>query len=155
MLTAIVASVTLVVYALIDCARTSPADIRRLTRRAWLSLILAVPVLGAVAWLILGRPRHHGHRPVPARSHAPDDDEDFLRALDGDDAAYRRRLEDWERDLRRRERELRRGADPDDPGEAEGDHPGHPDDPDDPDGPNHPDDPDDPDGGGGQPVRRG
>ena len=133
---AIVASATLIVYALIDCARTAPADIRRLTRRIWLSLILAVPVLGALAWLVMGRPRHHGHRPVAPRPHAPDDDEDFLRALDGDDAAYRRRLEDWERDLRRREQELRGG---------------NRDDRDDPDEPDDPDDPDD----GGQPVRRG
>ena len=127
---AIIASLTLIVYAVIDCARTSPADIRRLTRRAWLSVILVLPVIGALSWLLLGRPPHHGHRPVAARPPAPDDDEDFLRALGGDDAAYRRRLEDWERDLRRRERELR-GDEPEDP-----------------------DDPDDPDDSG-QPARRG
>jgi hypothetical protein len=132
-LIAIVASVTLIVYALIDCSRTAPADIRRLTRRTWLSLILAVPVIGALSWFVLGRPRHHGHRPVAPRPNAPDDDEDFLRALDGDDAAYRRRLEDWERDLRRREHQLRGGAEPDD----------------------RPDDPDEPDEDGGQPVGRG
>jgi hypothetical protein len=130
--TAIVAAVTLIVYALIDCARTTPADIRRLTRRTWLSLILAVPVVGALSWLLLGRPRHHGHRPVAPRPNAPDDDEEFLRALDGDDAAYRRRLEDWERDLRRRERELRGDPAPDDT----------------------PDDPDEPDDDDGQPVGR-
>ena len=139
MLTAVFAAVTLIVYALIDCARTAPVEMRRLSRRAWLSLILGVPVFGALGWLMLGRPRHHGHRPVAPRPSAPDDDEDFLRALDGDDAAYRRRLEEWERDLRRRELELRGGSDPDDP--------------DDPDGPEDPDDPDDPDDG--QPVRRG
>ena len=136
MLTAIVASVTLIVYALIDCSRTAPADIRRLSRRAWLSLIIAVPVLGALSWFVLGRPRYHGHRAVAPRPNAPDDDEDFLRALDGDDAAYRRRLEDWERDLRRREYELRDGA-------------AREDDPDDP------DEPDEPDDDGGQPVGRG
>ena len=131
-MTATVAAVTLIVYALIDCARTSPTEIRRLTRRTWLSLILAVPVVGALSWLFLGRPRHHGHRPVAPRPNAPDDDEDFLRALDGDDAAYRRRLEEWERDLRRRERELRAGSASDDP----------------------PDDPDEPDDDGGQPAGR-
>ena len=132
LLTAIVASVTLIVYALIDCARTAPAEVRRLARRTWLTVIVLLPVIGAVAWLVAGRPRHHGERPIAPRPSAPDDDEDFLRALDGDDDAYRRRLEDWERDLRRRESELR-GIDEW------------------PDGPDDPDDPDD----GGQPVGRG
>ncbi len=147
MLTASVAAVTLIVYALIDCYRTAPADIRRLTRRAWLSLILAVPVLGALSWFILGRPRHHGHRTVAPRPNAPDDDEDFLRALDGDDAAYRRRLQDWERDLRRRERQLRDGTEPDDRPDGPDDRPDDPDD--------RQDEPDEPDEDGGQPVGRG
>ena len=103
----------LYVYALIDLA-TSPSDeVRSLPRLVWLLVILVIPVLGAVAWLVLGRPvsapgngggglRSRLPRPEPrgpsgyaAGPIAPDDDPEFLRKLDderrkaagGDDTA--------------------------------------------------------------------
>jgi hypothetical protein len=74
----------LVVYCLIEAAQTDTAQLR-LPKPVWLLLILLLPVLGALAWLLVGRPRHGAdvsgqqRRPV-----APDDDPDFLRKLGRD-----------------------------------------------------------------------
>src|SRR6476660_7177860 len=72
-----------VVVALIDCLSTEKAQVRALPRLLWALLIVFVPLLGALAWLLAGRPRSTrtaGERP---RSHppAPDDDPDVLRGL--------------------------------------------------------------------------
>ena len=74
-----------------------------LPKLVWLLVILVIPVLGAVAWLVFGRPAITGGdggsgggglrgripRPEPrgpsgyaAGPIAPDDDPDFLRKLD-------------------------------------------------------------------------
>ena len=48
----------------------------------WLLAILLLPVLGALAWLFLGRPRVERAPQRPRRAPvAPDDDPDFLRSL--------------------------------------------------------------------------
>ena len=97
------AVIGLFVYALIDLA-TSPSDqVRSLPRPVWLLVILVIPVLGAVAWLVLGRPaaapggggngggglrswlpgpEPRGPSGYSAGPIAPDDDPDFLRRLD-------------------------------------------------------------------------
>lgn len=69
------------VLALVDCVQTD----RTLLRRKWLWLlaILLVPLLGPIAWFVLGRPRK-GPAPPPRRQSppvAPDDDPDFLRRI--------------------------------------------------------------------------
>ena len=63
-------------YCLTDAIMMSSAEFRGLSKPAWIVVIAATFVGGAVAWLIL--------RP-PARSSSargPDDDPEFLRALD-------------------------------------------------------------------------
>ena len=100
--------VVVMLYAFIDCVQTPRAYARSLPKWLWLLLVVLVPVVGAVAWLVLGRPQRAslvaaGARrgrgvPVP-----PDDDPAFLRKLADDE---------WSR----RMRERREGSDPDDLG---------------------------------------
>lgn len=96
------------IYALIDAIMTPRSQVRGLPKALWLLLVVIIPFVGAVAWLLLGRPprsRYQGgsgpggggggggpERPVgprppgrPGRRRgpsAPDDDPDFLRRLD-------------------------------------------------------------------------
>lgn len=99
----VVLVLALYVYTFIDLATARSADVRVLPRPVWLLVILVVPVLGAVAWLVFGRPvpargdgggfgarlrGPRGPRPShpsrPPRPVAPDDDPDFLRGLGRD-----------------------------------------------------------------------
>ncbi len=109
----------IMIYALIDALMTPSNQARSLPKLLWLLLIVVVPLLGALAWLFLGRPRTDPYdrgggwggggggggsdRPysprvpgLPGRRRgpvAPDDDPEFLQRLD--QAA-------WERKMRRR-----------------------------------------------------
>jgi cytochrome c-type biogenesis protein CcmH/NrfG len=79
----LVVAVVLAIYCLVQVAQSRADLVRTLPRWAWALVILLIPVLGPVAWLVVGRP--HGPRPAPpqrqARPLAPDDDPDFLRRL--------------------------------------------------------------------------
>lgn len=86
--------VVIVVFALVDCIRTPNSDMPPgIPKPLWIILIVAVPVVGAIAWLIISRlpgfassggPRPS--RPKPPRRPrgpvAPDDDPEFLANLD-------------------------------------------------------------------------
>jgi hypothetical protein len=121
------------VPCLLDIASTPAYEIRSLSRRTWLALVVLLSVFGAIGWLLLGRPggrltsrrrdaawlarpgpqealrRHPAGRSAepgygPADDQAdsreagfaapmgPDDDEEFLRALE---RQIRRSREDW------------------------------------------------------------
>jgi hypothetical protein len=114
------ASVLLAALALISCLSIEDKrQIRGLPRLAWVVVILLLPLAGAIAWFVYGRPQpagkaRPGWRPAggllePPRRRAPDDDPEFLRSL-GDytvsehDEDLRRR---WEEDRARREKEQR------------------------------------------------
>ena len=106
-----VVPIVLVIYALIDCMQT-PGDLARsIPKPLWLLLIAFIPILGALAWLTLGRPRDGefgngsgggGSRGsasgprlpgLPGRRRgpvAPDDDESFLRELE--DKAWQEKM---------------------------------------------------------------
>ncbi len=84
----------LTLYCVIDAIQSDPGDIRNLPKWAWILLILLVPVVGAVAWLVAGRPtreswlRHTSSQPQkalqaqpPRNPRGPDDDPDFLKRL--------------------------------------------------------------------------
>jgi Phospholipase_D-nuclease N-terminal len=122
----LVLGLAVVVFALVDCLQSPAQRVRTLPKPAWVAAILLVPLAGAVAWLIAGRPRSKpdaAPRPPP-RPVAPDDDPDFLRQLRSIDEEHERMLRQWERDLRRREGDLGRGEAP---GSAEhGDAPAGP-----------------------------
>ena len=44
-------------YCLIDAIMTPPEQLRSLTTMTWALLITVLPVIGAIAWLLAGRPR--------------------------------------------------------------------------------------------------
>ncbi|MDQ4125985.1 MAG: PLD nuclease N-terminal domain-containing protein [Actinomycetota bacterium] len=105
------------VYCIFDVVSTDDALMRNMPKILWLIVVILLPAVGAVAWLLLGRPIGAGLRPGdttpyrpprPApRPLAPDDDPTFLARLDDET----RRLRAWEDDLKRREDELRRKDD--------------------------------------------
>jgi len=73
-------------FGIIDCARTNQDSVRSLPKWAWLLILIVFQSLGAIAWLIAGRPkatatgkvksRRSGKRIIP-----PDDNPDFLSKL--------------------------------------------------------------------------
>lgn len=108
----------LVVLALISCL--SADRVRAMPRAVWVLVILLIPLLGPAAYFLAGRPvSASGPAAGPAgpgrRPSNPDDDPEFLRSLNAEQARRDRELfTQWERDLRRREDELQRGdAEPD------------------------------------------
>ncbi|MET3921983.1 PLD nuclease N-terminal domain-containing protein [Arthrobacter sp. UYEF20] len=85
MLRVVVAVAVLVVfvYGLIDVIRTDSRQTRGISKPAWIVVQIVLPVIGAILWFLIGRPRGTGPAPV-TYSHpiAPDDDPDFLRNLE-------------------------------------------------------------------------
>jgi hypothetical protein len=81
----VVVPVVLAIFCLVQVAQARADLVRTLPRWAWAVLIVLVPVFGAVAWLVIGRPvgpRRAGPPPQERRRPlAPDDDPDFLRGL--------------------------------------------------------------------------
>lgn len=78
-----VAVLVIFVYGLVDVIRTDGRLTRGISKPAWIVVMIVLPVLGAILWLLIGRPRDSA--PVRQRhSHptAPDDDPDFLRNLE-------------------------------------------------------------------------
>jgi hypothetical protein len=122
--------VALVAVALISCLSAEDDEIRTLPRVAWILIILFFPLVGAIAWFSAGRPlpaadgprlgRLGGHWPGSPggrggwpRPHrrvvAPDDDAEFLRSLDVEQARRDHELfRRWEDDLTRRDDDGRR-----------------------------------------------
>jgi len=73
----------LMIYCVVEVAQAPTYAVRRAPRWLWATAIICLPLIGAVAWLLLGRPNAESlgirqHRPRPS---APDDDVDFLRGL--------------------------------------------------------------------------
>ncbi|MCU1516921.1 MAG: hypothetical protein JWQ75_1642 [Pseudarthrobacter sp.] len=78
-----VAILAIFVYGLVDVIRTDGRLTRGISKPSWIIVMIVLPVLGAILWLLIGRPR--GTPPVRQNySHptSPDDDPDFLRNLD-------------------------------------------------------------------------
>jgi hypothetical protein len=108
--------VVFILYCLIDALQSRRATVRMLPKWLWLVVIMLIPVLGAAAWLIWGRPPRvlyaapsSGTSPgllSAFRSRgpaAPDDDPAFLRQLDD---------EAWSRKMRERREGTEPGDDP-------------------------------------------
>ncbi|EME37258.1 putative membrane protein [Kocuria palustris PEL] len=108
-------AVGVIIYSLIDCARSDARDIRGLRRGPWLAIILLLPVIGGILWLTLGRPRYASPGSVPTRGKGPDDDPEFLRQLD-------RQRRQAERERQRREQPGEEQAGPDQSSTSADDH---------------------------------
>ncbi|WP_432497454.1 PLDc N-terminal domain-containing protein [Kineococcus gypseus] len=79
--------VGLTVYSAVSVLQADGDAVRTLPKWGWLAVVLLLPLVGAVAYLLAGRPVRgtagpaggvRGYRPGPK---GPDDDEDFLRGL--------------------------------------------------------------------------
>jgi hypothetical protein len=103
---AALAELCLVVYCVLDVLRTPGRQMRYLPKPVWLLLCFVPPIVGPLAWLLLGRPQgpqqnlpykgNAGRAPdsdQPGRPVAqnPDDDEAFMRGLRERAADQRRR----------------------------------------------------------------
>ena len=70
----------LMIYAVVEVAQADPLRVRVMPRWLWVVAIILLPGVGAIAWLLFGRPTNApGRTPRPPK--APDDDPDFLRRL--------------------------------------------------------------------------
>ncbi|KQN84479.1 PLD nuclease N-terminal domain-containing protein [Arthrobacter sp. Leaf69] len=79
----VVAVIVVFVYGLVDVIRTDPRETKGISKPAWIVVQIVLPVIGAILWFLIGRPR--GTSPARANySHplAPDDDPEFLRNLE-------------------------------------------------------------------------
>lgn len=74
-----------VVWALVECLQTPSPQVRTLPKLVWVLVIVVLPLLGALAWFVAGRPARNAGgggagRRLPGPM-GPDDDPDFLRRL--------------------------------------------------------------------------
>jgi hypothetical protein len=98
------------VFCILDVISTDEALCRNLPKFLWLFIVIVLPDIGSIAWLVLGRPMGAGFRlgsqigvyKPQKRAIGPEDSPDFIASME------RRRLENWEMELKRREEELRR-----------------------------------------------
>ncbi|MCM3688756.1 PLDc N-terminal domain-containing protein [Kocuria rosea] len=100
-------AVGVIVYSLIECARTDSTEMRGLRKGGWIVVILLLPLIGALLWLFLGRPKGTPDGGRTARAKGPDDDPQFLRNLE-----ERRRQQEQAEKLRRWEEQLEREGGP-------------------------------------------
>lgn len=79
----IIIVVLLMIYCVVEVAQAPTYAVRRMPRWLWATAIICLPLVGSVAWLLLGRPNadSRGTRTRPGHPLAPDDDADFLRGL--------------------------------------------------------------------------
>ena len=78
-----VAVLAIYVYGLVDVIRTDARLTRGISKPAWLVVVIVLPVIGAILWLLIGRPRGTSPQGQNYRHPtAPDDDPDFLRNLE-------------------------------------------------------------------------
>lgn len=71
----------LTIYCVVEVAQAEPFAVRRMPRWLWATVIIVFPVVGAIAWLLWGRPNKQSSKSEGGRPMSPDDDSDFLRGL--------------------------------------------------------------------------
>ena len=82
------------VFTIVDCAVQPKTRHRGVSKPLWLVIVTAIPVLGGLLWLIVGR----RPRPAPITPVAPDDDPQFTGAFGS--------IRDQDERIRRLEEEL-------------------------------------------------
>ena len=108
-----VAAVAFTVYALVDLFMTQNPRVRAFPKPVWIAVVVALPIIGPVLWLTVGKGRK-GPPKRPAAGRAPDDDPGFLGSIDRESSDER---------IRRLEEELRKLDEEENPpgGDTEGD----------------------------------
>jgi hypothetical protein len=100
------------IWALLDVIGTDSAMCRNLPKGMWIIIVLILPDIGAIAWLLMGRPEKAHWRPgstdyaAPRRPIGPEDSPRYSPTPIVTD----RRSEELDKELERWERE--RGKDP-------------------------------------------
>ena len=92
------------VWAVVDCITTDSARCRNLPKGVWLVIVIVLFDLGAILWLLLGRPANKHWRPAtgsdwsaPRRAVGPEDTAHFDTAItDRRSAELDRQLASWE-----------------------------------------------------------
>ena len=122
-------------YCLIDVITSPPGGARHLSKNLWLLIVFLFPLLGSIAWLLVGRPvaerpltREQGAAPTFPEyerrgrfaSTDPEKDEDFLRKVRERAEEQRREYDarvraerEAEEAERKRRKQLSGDADPD------------------------------------------
>ncbi|RZU49869.1 phospholipase D-like protein [Krasilnikovia cinnamomea] len=100
------AAVQLALLVLALIGALSADRVRTLPRAVWVLVILLIPLCGPIAYYFWGRPlpapAEGGPPRRTARPASPDDDPDFLRSMDTEQARRDRELlAQWERELRK------------------------------------------------------
>lgn len=83
----ILVPLALSIYAFIDCITTDEKDVRHIPKPVWAILVLLFPLVGSIAWLMVGRKPTAGTGSAGGRRGgwvAPDDNPDFLKSLEKD-----------------------------------------------------------------------
>ena len=102
------------IWALLDCIATDSAMCRNLPKPMWIFIVLILPDIGALAWVLLGRPEKASWRPGSTDYAAPRRPvglEDSPRYSDAPTISDRR-SEELNRELERWEREQKERAQP-------------------------------------------
>jgi hypothetical protein len=101
------------IWALFDSISTDASLCRNLPKGVWILLVIVLFDIGALAWLLLGRPQKAGWRPgstdysKPSRAAGPEDHPSYPATPDITDRRSKeldRQLDEWER--RQRDRDL-------------------------------------------------
>jgi hypothetical protein len=102
------------IWALLDCIATDSSMCRNLPKTFWIILILILPDIGALVWVLLGRPERASWRPgstdyaAPRRPVGLEDSPRYSPSPDVTD----RRSEELDRQLERWEQEQREKSSP-------------------------------------------
>ncbi|GAB1694053.1 PLDc N-terminal domain-containing protein [Krasilnikovia sp. M28-CT-15] len=103
----LLAAVQLVLLVLALIGALSADRVRTMPRALWVLAILLIPLIGAIAYFVWGRPLPAPAEGGPtrrntARPASPDDDPDFLRSMNTEQARRDRELlAQWERELQK------------------------------------------------------
>lgn len=82
------------VFTIVDCALQPPTRHRGVSKPVWILIVVALPVIGGILWLVVGRTR----RTAVPEYRAPDDNPDFLGRIGS--------VSDQDERIRRLEEEL-------------------------------------------------
>ena len=100
------------IWALLDVISTDASRCRNLPKLMWVVVVLILPAIGAIVWLLLGRPEKADRRPgstdhsAPRRPVGPEDSPRHSPTpiiTDRRSQELDKELERWEREQRERE----------------------------------------------------